>query len=120
MSNKSPIFVLSKDQTILKEVKNLGYLKVLSADNMDDAEEILEEKDVSIIICGWETSDGKGLEFARRIRTNTKLKNIPFIIVIPANEKNHTVTAIKAGVSDFILEPMGSKLSDKISKFYHT
>lgn len=47
-----------------------------------------------------------GLELLLRMKQHTVLKNIPFVIITGAAEKQEMVTILKAGAFDFLYKPV--------------
>ncbi|MFQ5561888.1 MAG: PleD family two-component system response regulator, partial [Nitrospinota bacterium] len=60
-----------------------------------------------------------GLEMCRCIKTNTRLKDIPVIILTAKGQKEDFQKALKAGADDFVVKPFDfDHLLQKISGIF--
>ena len=58
-----------------------------------------------------------GLELAKAVRADAKLKDIPILMVTTRNMKEDIVGAIKSGVNGYIIKPFDAKtLNAKIQE----
>ncbi len=99
--------------TMRKIIRNLlrqiGYENVVEADDGATAVKILEKQDdVAFIISDLSMPQMTGLDFLRWVRSNSKCKHIPFIMITAEAEKSKIVEAEKAGVSSCIVKPFSS------------
>jgi len=107
--------------TMRKIIRNLlrqiGYENVVEADDGATAVKILEKQDdVDFIISDLSMPQMTGLDFLRWVRSNSKCKHIPFLMIAAEAEKSKIVEAEKAGVSGCIVKPFSSvNLKDKMN-----
>ena len=58
-----------------------------------------------------------GLDLVKRLRANAKFQALPIIMVTSEAAKYNVIEAIKAGVSDYMVKPVGEKgLEEKIRR----
>lgn len=70
-----------------------------------------------LILCDWEMPEMNGDELLKWIRDSDKHKATPFIMVTSRGEKEHLVTAITSGASDYLVKPFNNEiLQQKILK----
>lgn len=87
------------------QLRRFGVGHVKQADNGMQALAYLRERQVDLIISDWEMPKMDGLELLKAIRSNPKLKHIPFIMTPADAEREQMVMAIKAGVTDLMIKP---------------
>lgn len=120
------ILVIDDYNTMRRIVKNL--LKQLGFSNTDEAadgEEAfkkLHERDFKLIISDWNMEPMSGLELLKKVRSDEKLKNLPFIMVTAESKPENVMIAKKAGVSNYIVKPFNvetlkAKLTTVIGQF---
>jgi two-component system chemotaxis response regulator CheY len=60
-----------------------------------------------------------GLSMLKKIREDDELKEIPILMVTAEAEKEKVITAIQAGVNNYIVKPFtGEVLKEKIDKIF--
>ncbi|MBW1695863.1 MAG: chemotaxis response regulator CheY [Deltaproteobacteria bacterium] len=97
-------------------LKQLGFTKISEATDGSMALETLKkEGEFGLIVSDWNMPNMNGLEFLRAVRSDEKLKDIPFIMVTAEGMKENVVEAVKAGVSNYVVKPftpetLGEKL----------
>ncbi len=101
---------------IKNTLKRIGYGdEVLEAGDGKEALEILQNTDVDLIITDWNMPVMDGLTFVKHIRSNSKFDDVPIIMVTTEAAKEDIITALKAGVNNYIVKPFTPDvLKDKI------
>lgn len=98
------VLVIDDDEPIHFMIKNLlkNEFTVLNAHNVQEAIDILSEKDVNLILSDIHMPGISGLEFLESIRLDEKKKKIPVLIMtnLPTVEKEQK--AYDLGAADFI------------------
>ena len=98
-------------------LNQMGFSKVLLAENGNVALNKLYLNQVSIVISDWRMPDMDGLEFYKRAKKEELLGDVPFLMVTAENQKDRITQALKAGVNDYILKPVDLQiLREKIEK----
>ncbi len=120
---KMKLLIVDDFSTMRRIVKNL--LKQLGYENFEEAEDgaqgysKLENGGFGFVICDWNMPNMDGLEFLKKVRSNPELKETPFLMVTAEAEKEKVVTAIQAGVSNYIVKPFtGEVLKEKVDKIF--
>lgn len=101
-------------------VRHLG-LSTVSADSGKAALQKLREQKFNLIICDWMMPDIHGIEVLREVRSDEKLKDIPFVLLTAETSMEKVHAAIEAGANDYIVKPfntvtIGRKLRAIIEK----
>ena len=121
-----PVLIVDDYKTMLRIIRNL--LKQLGFNNVDEAMDgsqalqKLREKDYSLVISDWNMEPMSGLQLLKEVRTDNKLKELPFIMITAESKSENVVAAKEAGVSNYIVKPFNaatlkSKLTSVIGNF---
>lgn len=109
------------DHTLTREMvrsilRGIGFQNVLLAESGQSALELLQEKRIDLVICDWNMPNGSGIELLRLIRQDSKLKDIPFLMLTAEAYRESVVAAAKAGVTDYIAKPFtADALAQKVA-----
>ncbi len=90
------------------QLNGLGFVNVVEHENVDNAVSFLESnpaRPVDFIISDWNMPGKSGLDFLNWVRASNKYKNLPFLIITTEDEQIKIMSAIQAGVSNFIFKP---------------
>lgn len=112
MDNYMPILIVDDYKTMLRIIRNL--LKQIGFDNVDEATDgstalqRLREKNYGLIISDWNMEPMTGLQLLKEVRSDPKLKHIPFIMVTSESKTENVIAAKEAGVSNYIVKPFNA------------
>ncbi len=107
------VLIVDDYKTMLRILRNL--LKQLNFANVDDAAdgtqalEKLKEGSFGLVISDWNMEPMTGIELLREVRGDSKLKNIPFIMVTAESKSENVIAAKDAGVSNYIVKPFNAE-----------
>ena len=107
------ILVVDDYKTMLRIIRNL--LKQLDFNNVDEATDgsealkKLRDKDYALVISDWNMEPMTGLQLVREVRSDKKLKKLPFIMVTAESKTENVVAAKEAGVSNYIVKPFNAE-----------
>ncbi|NVM56874.1 MAG: response regulator [Desulfobacterales bacterium] len=91
---------------ILKNVlKQIGFTKVVEADDGTTALGALRKGKIDLIISDWNMPKMSGVELLKTIRSDESLKDIPFLMVTAEAQKSSVLEAVQAGVNHYIVKP---------------
>ncbi len=104
------IITIDDSSTMRRIIKNtlkrIGYGdEILEAGDGKEALEVLENNDVDVIITDWNMPVMDGLAFVKKIRSDSKYDDTPIIMVTTEAAKEDIITALKAGVNNYIVKP---------------
>ena len=118
-----PILIVDDYKTMLRIIRNL--LKQLDFNNVDEASDgtealkKLREKEFKLVISDWNMEPMTGLQLLREVRSDIKLKEMPFIMVTAESKTENVIAAKKAGVSNYIVKPFNAQtLKNKIDAVF--
>ena len=115
------ILVVDDFATMRKVVRNLlkqvGYENIVEAEDGVMALKALKSQKIGLIISDWNMPNMTGLELLIAVRADEDLKTTPFLMVTAEALQDNVITAVKAGVSNYIVKPFTAEvLNDKIKK----
>jgi two-component system chemotaxis response regulator CheY len=91
---------------IVNTLARLGYKDTIQgADGVEGWDSLVANEDVGIVITDWNMPNMNGLEFVKKIRALEKYNDIPIIMVTTEGGKAEVITALKAGVNNYIVKP---------------
>ncbi|WP_331775642.1 chemotaxis response regulator CheY [Sulfurospirillum sp. 1612] len=104
------LLVVDDSSTMRRIIKNtlarLGYTDVLEAEHGVDAWQVMEKNsDIDMLITDWNMPEMNGLELVRKVRADAKYQELPIIMVTTEGGKSEVITALKAGVNNYIVKP---------------
>jgi two-component system, chemotaxis family, chemotaxis protein CheY len=116
---------MSTMRKILKNMlKKMGFTNIEEADDGATAWPMIEgalgsEAPFEFIVSDWNMPGMTGIDLLGKVRGHDKLKGLPFLMVTAETEQGNVVTAVKAGVSNFVVKPFTQDtLKDKIAKIF--
>ena len=107
-----PVLIVDDYKTMLRIIRNL--LKQLGFDNVDEATDgstalqKLRDRSFGLIISDWNMEPMSGLQLLEEVRADTKLKDLPFIMITAESKSENVVAAKEAGVSNYIVKPFNA------------
>jgi len=104
------ILVVDDSSTMRRIIKNtlarLGYKDIIEgADGVEAWEALQNNPDTEVVITDWNMPNMNGLELVKKIRAEEKYKDMPIIMVTTEGGKKEVITALKAGVNNYIVKP---------------
>ena len=85
-------------------IRDRGHT-VLTAGSLRDAEKILQSQSPSLVLLDLMLPDGSGLDFCRKLKTNSKTESIPVIILTAKDDEVDKVVGFELGADDYVTKP---------------
>ncbi len=121
MDKSTNILIVDDYKTMLRIIRNL--LKQLEFDNVEEASDgsealaKLRAGNFGLVISDWNMQPMTGLDLLKEVRADSRLKNLPFIMITAESKTENVVAAKQAGVSNYIVKPFNAEtLKEKIEK----
>jgi two-component system chemotaxis response regulator CheY len=103
------ILVVDDFSTMRRIIKNIlreiGYNNVDEADDGSTALEKLKSAKFDFVVTDWNMPNMPGIELLKAIRQDDGLKDTPVLMVTAEAAKENVVTAVAAGVNNYIVKP---------------
>ena len=115
------ILVIDDDEINLQMAKMILEKKlpcrVITCDNGVQGIEILRRQYVRLVLLDVVMPFFNGIQTLEKIREDSKLKNIPVIMLTASTDRSHISKAIQLGVKDYVKKPfMPDELVERVSK----
>ena len=104
------LLVVDDSSTMRRIIKNtlarLGYKDIIEgADGVEGWDQINTNPDVDMLITDWNMPEMNGLELVQKVRADDRFSDMPIIMVTTEGGKAEVITALKAGVNNYIVKP---------------
>jgi len=122
-------FLIAEDtktvRALIKDIlHNIGYNQIFEAEDGDQAlklmQQALAENDpFGFIIADWNMPGLTGIELLEIRNSDSRFRNIPFLMVTIESERDYVLKAVAMGVSDFVVKPFSeSTIKTKIQSIW--
>ena len=104
-----PTVLLVEDEPAQREL--LAYnleaegFDVITADNGEDGLLLVDENDPDLIVLDWMMPQLSGIEVCRRLKSNSKTRQIPVIMLSARAEEVDRVRGLETGADDYVVKP---------------
>lgn len=93
-----------------KRLQDCGITQVTEAGDGEAAWAEIERavsagKPYQLIMSDWAMPKLKGIHLLKRVRSNSQMKNVPFIMLTAENEASSVQEAVEAGVTTYLVKP---------------
>lgn len=115
------LLVVDDSSTMRRIIKNtlsrLGYEDVLEGEDGVQGWNVLDaNSDIGMLITDWNMPEMNGLELVKKVRADSRFSDLPIIMVTTEGGKAEVITALKAGVNNYIVKPFTPQvLKEKLS-----
>jgi two-component system chemotaxis response regulator CheY len=121
------VLIVDDSSTMRRIISNVVQQIGISPDNIfqaDDGKNAIKvldsiDNNIDIILTDWNMPNMNGLQFVQYLRSNPLFKKIPIIMITTEGAKAEVITALKAGVNNYIVKPFPAEtLKEKIYPFF--
>ena len=104
-----PTVLLVEDESAQREM--LAYnleaegFDVITADNGEDGLILVDENDPDLIVLDWMMPQLSGIEVCRRLKSNSKTRQTPVIMLSARAEEVDRVRGLETGADDYVVKP---------------
>ena len=99
------------------QLRLLGANHILIANNGAEALQVLRSQHVDIILSDWYMPVMSGLDLLKTVRSDARLRGLPFIMITAEAERERVAEAIARGVNGLLVKPYTTQhLSLRIEK----
>jgi len=89
--------------------KRYGVSRILEAEDGLRAWELLLENRIDLIICDWNMPKMNGLDLLKRVRSDQRYHQTPFVMVTSEDSHENLIQATREGVTGFLTKPFTAK-----------
>lgn len=84
----------------------MGHTDVLEAgDGIEGWKVISDNPRIDIILTDWSMPNMNGLDLVKKVRSDSRFDKVPIVMVTTEGAKREVITAMKAGVNNYIVKP---------------
>ena len=109
---KANILIVEDEESILELIAlNLhqsGFKPIRSL-NAESADKLIHEAIPDLIILDWMLPGMSGIDFAKRLRSNTPTKKIPIIMLTARSEEENMIQGLNSGADDYLTKPFSPR-----------
>ena len=109
------ILIVDDSSTMRRIIGNVVQQLGVAKDDFDEAEDgvvawkLFQENDnYDVVLTDWNMPNMNGLELVKTIRTVDK--KIPIVMITTEGGKGEVITALKAGVNNYIVKPFSAEI----------
>ena len=104
---------------VINQLRKIGYSNTIEAEDSVSALARLKSALFDLVVIDWSVSEMSGLDLLIQIREDSDLKQIPVLMTISEDLQGNIITAIKAGLNDYILKPFDmDEFKQKLEKIF--
>lgn len=105
--------LIVEDESAVRELlastlAGAGY-EVLEAPDAPSAQELLAGNSPSLVLLDWMLPGMSGLEFAKWLKDDRQLNELPVIMLTARDEENYKVLGLEAGIDDYVTKPFSTR-----------
>jgi len=113
--------MMTMRKLVSKACKTLGLANITEAADGQLAWQILNDPNskIQLIISDWNMPNCTGLDLLKRVRKDSRFKDVPFVLLTAESEASQVKEAIMAGVDNYITKPFNAEtLGQKLETVY--
>ena len=104
---------------VINQLRKFGYSNTVEAENGFSALASLKSALFDLVVADFSMSDMSGLDLLKLIRADSDLKHIPVLMFTSKDLQGNIITAIKAGLNDYIVRPFEEyTFKEKLEKIF--
>jgi len=105
--------LIVEDESAVRELltttlAGAGYA-VLEAPDAPTAQELVAANSPSLVLLDWMLPGMSGLEFAKWMKKDPQLSELPVIMLTARDEENYKVLGLEAGIDDYVTKPFSTR-----------
>ena len=110
------ILIVDDSSTMRRIIGNVVMQLGFKKEEFDEAEDgvkawkMLEESQYDVILTDWNMPNMNGLDLVKKTRAGGAHMKTPIIMITTEGGKGEVVTALKAGVNNYIVKPFNAEI----------
>ena len=123
MDKNMKILIVDDFSTMRRIIKNLlrdlGFTNTDEADDGTTALPMLQTGKYEFLVTDWNMPGMTGLDLLKAVRNDSKLLNLPVLMVTAESKREQIIEAAQAGVNGYVVKPFtAATLEEKIDKIF--
>jgi len=112
--------MMTMRKLVKKSLMQMGYSNIEeAADGQLGWVKLQETADVGLVVSDWNMPNCSGLELLKRVRSDNRFKELPFVLLTAESEVAQVREAMAAGVDNYVLKPFTfESLKEKLEQVY--
>ncbi|MBX7231825.1 MAG: response regulator [Bdellovibrionales bacterium] len=112
--------MMTMRKLVKKTLNTMGFSVIEeAADGVLGWAKLNENPDVGLIISDWNMPNCTGLDLLKRVRADSKFKDLPFILLTAEGEVHQVKEAMAAKVDSYVLKPFTfESLKEKLEQTF--
>jgi len=113
--------MMTMRKIVSKICRDIGLVDISEAVNGVEAWQKMSEAKVpfDLVISDWNMPQATGLDLLKRVRSDSRYQNMPFVMVTAETEQKQIIEAVTAKVSGYIVKPFtADMLREKLLSIY--
>lgn len=120
------ILIVDDSSTMRRIIGNVVQQLGVKKEDFDEAEDgvvawdLLQKNKYDVILTDWNMPNMNGLDLVKHIRSEGSAhKTTPTVMITTEGGKGEVITALKAGVNNYIVKPFNAQtLKEKLDAFF--
>jgi two-component system chemotaxis response regulator CheY len=107
--------MMTMRKIVAKACKDIGFTDITEAADGQKAWEAMQsaEPPIGLVISDWNMPNCSGIDLLRRVRADSRYKNVAFVLLTAESEGHQVAEAVKSGVDNYIVKPFTPDLLSK-------
>jgi two-component system chemotaxis response regulator CheY len=110
------ILIVDDSSTMRRIIGNVVMQLGIDKEDFDEAEDgvkawgMLANKQYDVILTDWNMPNMNGLDLVKKVRKEGNHQSTPIIMITTEGGKGEVITALKAGVNNYIVKPFNAQI----------
>ena len=109
----NPTILVVEDEPAIQDLievnLQMGGYRVLSCGNAEDALKGIQHELPDLALLDWMLPGMSGVELARRLRSDSRTKSLPIILLTAKGEEADKLKGLESGADDYLTKPFSVK-----------
>ncbi len=110
------VLIVDDSSTMRRIIGNVVQQLGVAKDDFDEAEDgviawkLLSQGTYDVVLTDWNMPNMNGLQLVQKIRGEGNHRGTPIIMITTEGGKGEVITALKAGVNNYIVKPFSADI----------
>ncbi|WP_428024126.1 response regulator [Arcobacter sp.] len=110
------ILIVDDSSTMRRIIGNVVMQLGIDKEDFDEAEDgvkawtMLSKSQYDVILTDWNMPNMNGLDLVKKVRKEGNHQSTPIIMITTEGGKGEVITALKAGVNNYIVKPFNAEI----------